>query len=153
MTSLSHQIALVTGAGLGIGQGIAIELARAGMKIAVHYAHSDRGALETVSEIERSGGEAVAFGADLRNVNECRLLVDNVGETFGGLDVLVNNAGVTVARNFVEIDEQTFDDLFALNIRAYFFLAQQAVPHMVARGGGSITGRCPREARPAPGPR
>jgi len=138
VTSNPGRIALVTGAGLGIGQGIAIELARQGMRVAVHYAHSDKGARDTVAEIEKGGGDAVAFGADLRKVSECRALIDKVVAHFGGLDVLVNNAGVTVAKDFVDIDEETFDDLFALNIRAYFFLAQQAVPHFVARGGGSV---------------
>jgi NAD(P)-dependent dehydrogenase (short-subunit alcohol dehydrogenase family) len=138
VTSRPGRVALVTGAGLGIGQGIAIELARQGMRVAVHYAHSDKGARETVAEIEKLGGEAVAFGADLRKVAECRQLVDDVAAKFGGLDVLVNNAGVTVSKHFLEVDEQTFDDLFALNIRAYYFLAQQATPHLERSGHGSI---------------
>jgi NAD(P)-dependent dehydrogenase (short-subunit alcohol dehydrogenase family) len=131
-------VALVTGAGLGIGQGIAIELARQGMRVAVHYSHSAQGAQDTLKEIEREGGEAVVFGADLRNVDACRKLVDDVVATFGQLDVLVNNAGVTVAKHFLDVDKQTFDDLFALNIRAYYFLAQQATPHLEASGHGSI---------------
>ncbi len=138
MTSTPGRVALVTGAGLGIGQGIAIELARQGMRVAVHYAHSAKGAEETVAEIVQARGEAVAFGADLRKVAECRQLVDDVVERFGGLDVLVNNAGVTVAKHFMDVDEETFDDLFALNIRAYYFLAQQAVPHLEKHGRGSI---------------
>jgi NAD(P)-dependent dehydrogenase (short-subunit alcohol dehydrogenase family) len=137
-TSPQSRIALVTGAGLGIGQGIAIELGRQGIRVAVHYAHSDAGARETVAEIEHAGGEATAFGADLRSVETCRKLVDDVAAHFGGLDILVNNAGVTVAKPFEEVDQQTFDDLFGINIRAYYFLAQQALPHLERSGKGSI---------------
>lgn len=138
MTATPGRVALVTGAGLGIGQGIAIELARRGYRVAVHYSHSAKGAEETLAEIQRSGGEAGTFGADLTNVAACRQLVDDVVNTYGGLDVLVNNAGVTVAKDFLEVDEQTFDDLFALNIRAYYFLAQRATPHLERSGHGSI---------------
>jgi glucose 1-dehydrogenase/3-oxoacyl-[acyl-carrier protein] reductase len=131
-------VALVTGAGLGIGQGIAIELAKQGMKVGVHYAHSDQGAKETLKAIERAGGEAVLLHADLREVDACRQVVDDVAARFGGLDVLVNNAGVTIVRTFTETTQADYDSVFNLNMRAYFFCAQQAVPHMKRRGGGAI---------------
>jgi len=123
---------------LGIGQGVAIELAKRGMKVGVHYSHSSEGAKETVATITQAGGIAKTFGADLREVAACRKLVDDVAAEYGGLDLLVNNAGVTLVSEFTDTKEQDYDDLFHLNVRAYFFCAQQAIPYFAQRGGGSI---------------
>jgi glucose 1-dehydrogenase/3-oxoacyl-[acyl-carrier protein] reductase len=123
---------------MGIGQGIALELARQGLAVAIQYAHSETGARETVAEIERAGGEAVAFQGDLRHVAECRRIVDAAVAALGGLDVLINNAGVTRARDFLDTGEEPYNEMFDLNMRAYFFCAQQAVPHLLRRGGGAI---------------
>ena len=136
MAALSNKKALVTGAGMGIGQGIAIELARQGAQVAVHYAHTEPE--ETVSEIERLGGKAVTVQGDLSKVSECERVIDEAAEALGGLDTLVNNAGVTKALPFLDTDEETYDSLFDLNMKGYFFLARRAVPFMRERGGGSI---------------
>ena len=133
---LSGKKALVTGAGLGIGQAIAIELARNGAEVAVHYAHSEPD--ETLASIAELGGEAPKVQGDLSRVSECERTVNEAAEALGGLDVLVNNAGVTRALDFLEIDEETFDELFDLNIKGYFFCAKTAVPYMLERGTGSI---------------
>jgi glucose 1-dehydrogenase/3-oxoacyl-[acyl-carrier protein] reductase len=136
MTDLSGKKALVTGAGMGIGQGIAVELARGGAQVAVHYAHSEPD--ETVSEIEKLGGKAITVQGDLSRVGECERVVDEAAQTLGGLDTLVNNAGVTKALPFLETEEETYDSLFDLNMKGYFFLARRAVPFMRERSGGSI---------------
>ncbi|MBX5449743.1 SDR family NAD(P)-dependent oxidoreductase [Thermogemmatispora sp.] len=138
MGTLSGRLALVTGAGMGIGQGIAIELARQGATVGIHYAHSEEGARETVARIEALGGKAVAVKGNLAKVAECRRVVDEIAEALGGLDILVNNAGVTRADDFLKISEETYNEVFDLNMRGYFFCAQQAVPYMLKRGGGSI---------------
>jgi NAD(P)-dependent dehydrogenase (short-subunit alcohol dehydrogenase family) len=138
MGTLSGRAALVTGAGMGIGQGIALELARQGAAVAINFAHSEQSALETVSEIERDGGKAVAIRGDLSQVSECRRVVDEAAAALGGLDILVNNAGVTRARDFLETDEATFGEVFDLNIRGYFFCTQQAVRYMVQRQRGAV---------------
>ena len=138
MIDLSGKRALVTGAGMGIGQGIAIELARQGADVAVHYAHSEKDANETASEIERLGvGHALVQG-DLSRVVECERVVDEAANSLGGLDVLVNNAGVTRALDFLDTDETTYDEMFDLNMKGYFFCARRAVPLMLEAGGGSI---------------
>jgi glucose 1-dehydrogenase len=126
----------VTGAGMGIGQGIAVELARLGADVAVHYAHSEPD--ETVREIEGSGKRAPAVQGDLSKVAECERVVEEAASSLGGLDVLVNNAGVTRALGFLETDEATYDEMFDLNIKGYFFCARKAVPYMQEAGGGSI---------------
>ncbi|MGI8694969.1 MAG: SDR family NAD(P)-dependent oxidoreductase [Geodermatophilaceae bacterium] len=136
MADLSGKRALVTGAGMGIGQGIAVELAKGGAQVAVHYAHTEPD--ETVTEIEKHGGKAVAVQGDLSKVPDCERTVDEAADALGGLDILVNNAGVTKALPFLETDEETYDSVFDLNIKGYFFLARQVVPFMLEAGGGSI---------------
>jgi NAD(P)-dependent dehydrogenase (short-subunit alcohol dehydrogenase family) len=136
--TLAGRRALVTGAGLGIGQGIAIELGRRGAAVAVHYAGSREGAEEAVAQIEQAGGRALAIQADLRQVAECRRLVDEATAALGGLDILVNNAGVTRAQEFADTTEEIYAELFDLNMRGYFFCAQQALPHLQRAGGGVI---------------
>jgi glucose 1-dehydrogenase/3-oxoacyl-[acyl-carrier protein] reductase len=133
---LSGKRALVTGAGMGIGQGIAIELARQGADVAVHYAHSEPEA--TVKEIEASGRRSATVQADLSKAAECERIVEEAADSLGGLDVLVNNAGVTRALAFLETDEATYDEMLDLNMKGYFFCAKRAVPYMLDAGGGSI---------------
>jgi glucose 1-dehydrogenase len=136
VSDLSGKRALVTGAGMGIGQGIAVELARRGADVAVHYAHTKPG--ETVAEIEASGKKTRTVQGDLTRVEECERVVDEAASALGGLDVLVNNAGVTRALDFLETDEATYDEVFDLNMKGYFFGARRAVPYMLEAGGGSI---------------
>ncbi len=138
MSALSGRLALVTGAGMGIGQGIALELAKQGASVVVHYSHSEAGARQTVSAIQNEGGKAGAIQGDLRSVDECRRVVEEAAETLGGLDILVNNSGVTRALDFLDTSQETYDEVFDLNIRGYFFCAQQAVPHLLRKGEGSI---------------
>jgi glucose 1-dehydrogenase/3-oxoacyl-[acyl-carrier protein] reductase len=138
MTTLAGRRALVTGAGLGIGQGIAIELGRQGASVAVHYAGSADGAAEAVRTIEAAGGTATAIQGNLREVAECRRVVDAAVAALGGLDLLVNNAGVTRAQPFADTTETIYNELFDLNMRGYFFCAQHALPHLQKRHGSSI---------------
>jgi glucose 1-dehydrogenase len=136
MNDLSGKKALVTGAGMGIGQGIAVELARRGADVAVHYAHTEPE--ETVKEIERAGRKSAIVQGDLSKVGDCERTVDEAASALGGLDVLVNNAGVTRALDFLDTDEAIYDEVFDLNMKGYFFCARRAVAHMLRGGGGSI---------------
>jgi glucose 1-dehydrogenase len=138
MSVLSGKAALVTGAGTGIGQGIARELARQGAAVAVHYAGNAAGAEETAATIARAGGRAHLIGGDLRKVSECRRVVAAAVDALGGLDILVNNAGITRILPFAETGEAVYNDVFDLNIRGYFFCAQEALPHLARRGGSIV---------------
>ncbi len=132
--SLEGKFILVTGAGTGIGKGIAIEAARQGADVALSYSHSAKGALEAVEEIKGIGQRAIAIQADLSVVSECRRLVDEATAFLGGLDGLVNNAGVTLTLDFQEVTEEHFNRIYFLNIRGQFFTAQRAVSYMIERG-------------------
>lgn len=138
MGILQGKLALVTGAGTGIGQGIAVELAREGADVAIHYMHSAAGARTTAAAVEALGRRAILVPGDLAEVAEARRVVDAAAEGLGGLDVLVNNSGVTRTVPFLETTEETYAEVLNVNLRSHFFCAQQAVRYLLRRGGGSI---------------
>src|SRR4051812_35535679 len=109
---LEGRLALVTGAGMGIGQGIAVELARQGADVAVHYAHSSTGAKQTVAEIRAMGRRATAIQGNLGVVADCRRVVDAAADALGGLDILVNNGGITRTADFTQMSEEAYDEVF-----------------------------------------
>ena len=131
---LTGKLVLVTGAGTGIGHGVALELARQGADVVLHYAHSAQGALEAAEQIRGMGRRATAIQADLGIVVECQRVVDEATAFLGGLDGLVNNAGITFTQDFLEVSEEQFDHIYHVNIRGQYFCAQQAVRHMIVRG-------------------
>ncbi|MFM8595062.1 MAG: SDR family NAD(P)-dependent oxidoreductase, partial [Chloroflexota bacterium] len=134
---LAGKRALVTGAGMGIGRGIALELARQGASVVLHYGHSRAGAEEAAAAITAAGGTAFTVQGDLRLPAECRRVVDSALAQLGGLDSLVNNAGVTREQPFVDTEEAFVDEMIDLNIKGYFYCAQEALPSLLA-GHGAI---------------
>lgn len=130
MTTLDGKIALVTGAGRRVGRVIAEALASEGARVAVHYNESREGAEEVCAGIRAKGGDAAVFRADLADVPAGEELVGEVVTRFGALDVLVNSAAVMLRTPFGEVTEQEWDSMFALNLRAPFFLAQAAARAM-----------------------
>lgn len=138
MVALEGKRALVTGAGIGIGQVIAIELARQGAQVAVHYGQSDAGARETEAAIKRAGSSAVLIQGDLRSPTTCAEVVDAAADGLGGLDLLVNNAGVTIGAGILDTDETMYRTMFDLNMQGCFFCSQQAVRRLRPHAGASI---------------
>jgi NAD(P)-dependent dehydrogenase (short-subunit alcohol dehydrogenase family) len=121
---------LVTGAGTGIGRGIALGFARQGAAVAVHYSHSAAGAEAVVKEIVKDGGKAAAFHADFGETAPLRSMAGAAVAFLGGLDVLVNNAGITLNRPFEKVTVAQFDLLYHVNVRAPFFLTQTLLPEL-----------------------
>jgi NAD(P)-dependent dehydrogenase (short-subunit alcohol dehydrogenase family) len=129
---------LVTGSGTGIGRAVALEFAREGASVVLHYSHSKDGALSAVEEIEGFGRRAAAFQADFRDLDQVRALAERALKFLGGIDVLVNNAGITMNRPFEETTPEQFDTLYDVNVRGPYFLTQAVVPSMVEQGRGVI---------------
>jgi pteridine reductase len=127
---LRGKCALVTGAGVRVGRAIAVALGERGMRVAVHSHASGEGARETARLIEKAGGSAALVSADLRDASACTKLIDDTVRALGALDVLVNSAAVMVRTPFGEVTPDEWDDIMALNVRAPFFLAQAAAPHL-----------------------
>ena len=135
---LEGRSALVTGAGRGVGKGIALELAREGCRVAVNYLSSPELADETVAEIQRMGVEAFAVKADVSNAADVRDMVSLVVSQFGGLQILVNNAGVQTWSPLLEVSEAEWDQVIDTNLKGCFLCLQAAALHMKDHGGGAI---------------
>jgi NAD(P)-dependent dehydrogenase (short-subunit alcohol dehydrogenase family) len=129
---------LVTGSGTGIGRGVALEFAAEGASVALHYAHSEAGARSAVEEIRDTGGKAEAFKADLADLDQVQGLAVMALDFLGGIDVLVNNAGITMNRPFEKVTPEQFDTLYNVNVRGNYFLTQAAVSPMLAQGSGAV---------------
>ena len=135
---LKGKVALVTGAGTRVGRAIALALGKAGMRVGVHYASSQKGARETAEEIIRGGSDARTLPGDLMDPATGPRLVEHTVKVFGSLDVLVNSAAVMLRTPIGEVLVEDWDAMFALNLRAPFFLAQVAARAMAERGGAIV---------------
>jgi NAD(P)-dependent dehydrogenase (short-subunit alcohol dehydrogenase family) len=129
---------LVTGSGTGIGRETALEFARQGADVALHFAHDEQGARSAVEEIRALGRRAEAFRADFDSVEEAVRLGELAIGFLGGLDGLVNNTGITFNKPFLDVKPEQFDRVYHVNIRAQFFLTQRVVNDMLTHGGGAI---------------
>ena len=129
---------LVTGAGTGIGRGVALEFAREGAAVVLHYCHSSQGCESAVEEIRSFGGQAKSIGADFREVQSVQELGAGAIDFLGGIDVLINNAGITANRPFEETTPKHFDTLFDVNFKAMFFLTQAVLPEMLRHQRGAV---------------
>jgi 3-oxoacyl-[acyl-carrier protein] reductase len=130
---------LVTGASSGIGAAIAELFGTYGASVGVHYRSGKKGALEVIDNITKKGGKAALFEGDLLQPSVRAGLLKSFTGAFGGIDVLVNNAGgVYGAKHFLELDEESWDNTFTLNAKVPFFLAREAFALMKEQGGGKI---------------
>ena len=135
---LTGRVALVTGAGKRLGRAVALRLASEGADVAVHYGKSEAEAREVVGEIEKLGRRAAAFSAELTDVQAIQNLVQNVASRFARLDILVNCAANFLETKFGETNEATWDASLDTNLKAPFFCAQAAAPHLAKSGRGVI---------------
>jgi NAD(P)-dependent dehydrogenase (short-subunit alcohol dehydrogenase family) len=136
--ALGGKVAIVTGAGRGIGQGIAKELARAGCRVAVNYVIEPERAQATVEDLRALGVDAIAVEADISDQRAVTAMVDRVTRELGALDILVNNAGVQTWKPFLEVTEAEWEFVINTNLKGTFLCMQAAARFMKDHGGGAI---------------
>jgi len=129
---------LVTGSGTGIGREIALEFAREGADVALHFSHNEGGAHAAIKEIQGMGRRAEAFKADFDDVTQAQSLGQQAIKFLGGVDCLVNNAGITFNRSFFKVTPEQFNTVFNVNLRAQFFLTQIVAEDMLKRASGAV---------------
>jgi NAD(P)-dependent dehydrogenase (short-subunit alcohol dehydrogenase family) len=137
MARLENRIAVITGSGAGMGEGIARLFAAEGARMVISDIDRANGEAVVVS-INGEGGQAIFQQADVRIEADCRALIERAVEAYGGLDVLVNNVGISTRSNIENTTAALWDNIFAVNVRAAFICMQQAVIHMKQQGRGSI---------------
>jgi 3-oxoacyl-[acyl-carrier protein] reductase len=133
---MTDRIAIVTGASGGVGHSVAVRLAKAGMAVAVHYAGNRDRAQAVVDEIVGAGGRAMVVSADVADEAEVAALFDQVEAEFGGIDVVVNTAGIMLLSPLAELNLDDFDRMHRTNVRGTFVVSQQAARRV--RKGGAI---------------
>jgi 3-oxoacyl-[acyl-carrier protein] reductase len=145
--TLDGKVAIVTGASRGIGRAVAERLGRDWARVVVNYAQNAGKAREVVEAVEASGSEAVAVQADIGRMEDVRRLFHTAEERFGGLDVVINNASISVFKLHTEVSEEEFDRVFGLIARGTFFALQEAAKRLRDGGrivsissGGTVTG-------------
>lgn len=139
MKGLAGKVAIITGAGTGIGQGIAKRLGAEGVKVMVDYIGPSEGAEETQRAVREAGGEAEIVQADVTRMNEVNRLVETTWKRFGSADILVNNAGIELKSDFWETEESEYDKVMGVNFRGPFFLTQAFVRRLLdAKRAGRI---------------
>jgi hypothetical protein len=133
----SQRIVVITGAGRGIGRSIALEFSREGAIVIVAEINATNG-LAVKTEIESMGGVALFVQTDVSNVLQVKSLMKTVGNEFGHIDVLINNAGLSEFYDPLEISEETWDRILGTNLKGVFFCSREAAKRMKVTGGGAI---------------
>jgi 3-oxoacyl-[acyl-carrier protein] reductase len=136
--SLENRIAVVTGGSRGIGRAIALEFAKRGAAVVVNYSKSPEAAEAVVEQIKSSGGRAVAFQADVANFEQSNALIKFAVDTFGDLQILVNNAGITKDTLIMMMSESDWDVVQNTNLKSTFNCSKAAVKHMMRKRYGRI---------------
>lgn len=138
---ISGKCAIVTGSAVGVGRATAIELARRGANVVVNYSRSETEAKETAAEIERLGAKALVVQADVSDDAQVRSMVRRARDTFGPVQVLVNNAATTSFVNFADLEgltEDMWDRILAVNLKGPFFCCRAVAASMKEAGAGAI---------------
>lgn len=135
---IAGRVALVSGASRNIGRSIALALAGAGVTPIILFRQDERAAQQVCAEIAELGARAGMYQADLADVKRLRSIVRQVGQEFGGVDILVNNAAIRPNTKISEITVEEWDTVFATNLRAPFFLSQAVLPGMIRKKWGRI---------------
>jgi 3-oxoacyl-[acyl-carrier protein] reductase len=151
MSKLTKKVALVTGGSRGIGAAIAKRLAADGAAVAITYAKDADAASSVVKAIGGAGGKAIAIQADAVDAEAIKRAVEKTVAAFGGIDVLVNNAGTAIPKRFEETTLEELDRLFSINVRGTLVATQAALKHMKSGGRIIMIGSCVGERAMTPG--
>ena len=138
MSDLIGKVALVTGASRGIGKAIAKELAQNGASVIINYSKDDEGANSTLKEIRELGGYAKVIKKDISIKDQCGELIKEIIETFGKIDILINNAAKSEVGLFMDVDDKSFEKLINTNLLAPMYLSKYALNYMISKGCGNI---------------
>ena len=138
LLDFSNKTVVVTGASQGIGAGIARRFSEAGANVVVHYRGGKAAAMTVVEEITKAGGQAHAVQADLSNPEASALLVQRAAEVFGGLDVIVNNAGIFPNSSLLDMSIDDWRAMYSANVETAMLCTQAAGKYMKENGGGAI---------------
>ena len=132
------KVAIVTGSSRGIGKACALRLAKDGFTVVINYSHSESEAKNVLNEIESFGGSGMIYRADVSKLDEVKAMIRDVSKTYGQIDVLVNNAGIVRDEYLLMLNPETLDKCFDLNVKGYFYCAQQAVLKMFRKKSGVV---------------
>ena len=135
--ALAGKTALITGGASGIGRATAILFAREGAAVAITDVNEQAGR-RVVEEITRAGGKAIFEPADVTCAADCRRVVTRTLREFGAIHILFNNAGIIRRASVVELSEEDWDRVMAVNVKAIFLMSREVIPVMASHGGGSI---------------
>ena len=135
---LTGKVALVTGASRGIGQAVAVELAKAEADVIVNYIGNEAVAQETVEKVEALGRKALKIKADVGNADEVQAMVDEAHAAFGHIDVLVNNAGITRDGLLIRMKDSDWDDVLNINLKGVYLVSKAVAKLMVKQRSGRI---------------
>lgn len=137
MDTLKGKVALITGGASGIGRATALLFAREGAAVSIVDLNEATGSSAS-AEVVMAGGRALSTTADVTRAEDCRRAVEATVAAFGGLDALVNNAGIIRRADILATSEAEWDRVMAVNVKSIFLMSREAIPHLAARGGGAI---------------
>ena len=139
MSEFAGKTVLITGSGRGIGRHTAMSFAADGANVCINYAHSADEARQTAAEIESSGGKAITCKADISDSVQVDAMVTASIDAFGAIDILINNAGLSIDSPFLEMHEHDWDRVYEVNLKGPFLVSQAVARHMLAGNGGVRT--------------
>lgn len=135
---LIGKVALITGASRGIGRSIAVELSKHGVIVIINYKEDKKGAEKTLEEVKESGGNGIIFRCDVSINAEVKNMFKDIINSFGKIDILVNNSGISKIGLFIDMDEKDYDEIMNVNFKGVYNCTSYAVKDMIKRKSGSI---------------